>query len=94
MIGVEPYQHTTNLLPNVSYDAFYREEKQHGPTEELTVSIGIIRIFTSHLSFSNVILEDINYNSFQCNKKNKRSLSQKNSEIHPKHLYIKNNDKK
>lgn len=54
MIGMEPYQCTTNLLPNVAYNDFCKEGKQQGPTEELTVSLGIVRIFTSHLSFPNV----------------------------------------
>lgn len=39
MIGMEPHQKTTNFLPNVSYNDFCREEKQRGPTEDLTVSL-------------------------------------------------------
>lgn len=39
MIGMEPYKHTTNLLPNVVANDFCREGKQHRPTEELTVSL-------------------------------------------------------
>lgn len=48
MIVMEPYQYTINLLPNVASNDFCREGKQD---EELTVSLGIVRIFTSHLSF-------------------------------------------
>lgn len=35
-------------MPNVASNDFCREGKQD---EELTVSLGIVRIFTSHLSF-------------------------------------------
>lgn len=55
VIGMEPCQHATNSLPNVAYNGFFREGKQHGPTEDFIVSLGIVKIFTSRLSFPYVI---------------------------------------